>query len=128
MKVADIEYRDEYVTVDPAAKVKVVAGKILDGFPAIIAAIVVKAGEPVGITYLDTIVRSCVVGNKPAGKTKIEDVMDKSILKVTDQESIEIVKQKVAQFKPHGIIVIDTKGAIEGFISPRDWAVIIGAK
>ncbi|MBR9681351.1 MAG: CBS domain-containing protein [Candidatus Altiarchaeota archaeon] len=128
MKVADVEYRDEYVTVAPADKAKAVASKILDGFPAIIASIVVKAGEPVGIVYLDTIIRSCVVGTKPAGKTKIEDIMDKSILKVTDQEDMELVKQKVAQFKPHGIIVIDAKGAIEGFISPRDWAIIIGAK
>ena len=128
MKVADVEYRDEYVTVAPSDKAKAVASKILDGFPAIIASIVVKAGEPIGIVYLDTIVRQCVVGNKAAGKTKIEDIMDKSILKVTDQEDIEIVKQKVAQFKPHGIIVIDPKGAVEGYISPRDWAVIIGAK
>lgn len=128
MKVADIEYRDEYITVAPADKVKTVASKILDGFPAIIASIVVSAGEPVGIVYLDTIIRTCVVGNKVASKTKIEVIMDKAILKVTDQEDIELVKQKVAQFKPHGIIVIDTKGAVEGYISPRDWAVIIGVK
>ncbi|HDR53656.1 MAG TPA: hypothetical protein ENN60_03240 [archaeon] len=128
MKVADVEYRDEYVVVDPADKVKRVASKILDGFPAIIAAIVAKAGEPTGIVYLDTIVRHCVVGNKDSTKTKIKDVMDKNILKVTDHEEIELVKQKVAQLKPTGIVVTDTRGAIEGFISPRDWAVIIGSK
>ena len=128
MKVADVEYRDEYVTVETKQTVKKVAGRILDGFPAIIAAIVVKAGEPLGIVYLDTIVRQCVVGKKDAAKAKIEDIMDKDILKVTDQEDIEIVKQKVAQLKPHGIIVTDARGSVEGFISPRDWAVIIGTK
>ncbi len=54
--------------------------------------------------------------------------MDKNILKVTDKEEIELVKQKVSQFKPTGIIVIDGEGAIKGFIRPRDWAVIIGVK
>jgi len=54
--------------------------------------------------------------------------MDSTIIKVTDQEDLEVVKQKVAQIKPHGIIVIDAEGKIKGFVSPRDWAVIIGVK
>ena len=128
MKVEDVEYRDEYIIVDPKDSVKKTAEKILEGFPAILSAIVVKAGEPMGIIYLDTIVRKTVLGNKPAGKTASEKIMDTDILKVTDHEEIELVKQKVAQFKPHGIVVIDGAGAIKGFISPRDWAVIIGVK
>ncbi|TRO61954.1 CBS domain-containing protein [Candidatus Bathyarchaeota archaeon] len=128
MKVEDVEYRDEYIIVDPKKTVKITAEKILDGFPAVIAAIVVKAGEPMGIIYLDTIVRHCVIGKKSAGKTAVDAIMDKNILKVTDHEDIELVKQKVAQFKPYGIIVIDSQGAIKGFISSRDWAVIIGVK
>ena len=127
MKVEDVEYRDEYIVVEPDNKVKETAKKILDGFPAVISAIVVKAGEPVGVVYLDTIVKHVVLGNKTSS-SKIEKIMDSDILKVTDHEDIEIVKQKVAQFKPRGIIVIDSEGAIKGFISPRDWAVIIGVK
>jgi CBS domain-containing protein len=128
MKVEDVEYRDEYVVVDPKKNIRKVAEKILEGFPAVISAIVVKAGEPMGVIYLDTIVRQCIIGRKSAGKTSADSVMDKNILKVTDHEDIEIVKQKVAQFKPHGIVVISSDGAIKGFISPRDWAVIIGVK
>jgi predicted transcriptional regulator len=128
MKVEEVEYRDEYVVADPKQTVRSIAEKILEGFPAVIAAIVVKAGEPLGICYLDTIVKHCVVGTKVASKTRIEEVADKNVLKVTDHEDIEIVKQKVAQFKPHGIVVIDSEGGIKGFISPRDWAVIIGVK
>jgi len=128
MKVEDVEYRDEYIVADPKQTVKTVAGKILEGFPAVISAIVVKAGEPIGLVYVDTIVRHCVIGNKAAGKTRVDAIMDKNILKVGDREDIELVKQKVSQFKPHGIIVIDNEGAIKGFISPRDWAVIIGVK
>ena len=128
MKVEDIEYRDEYIVVDPKKTVKSVAEKILEGFPAVIAGIVVKAGEPMGLIYVDTIVRHCVIGGKAAGKTKADAIMDKNILKVADGEDIELVKQKVSQFKPHGIIVIDNEGSIKGFISPRDWAVIIGVK
>ncbi len=128
MKVEDVEYRDEYIVVDPKKNVKKVAEKILEGFPAVISAIVVKAGEPIGVIYLDTIVRHCILGKKAAGKTPADAIMDKNILKVTDHEDIEIVKQKVAQFKPHGIVVIDSEGVIKGFISPRDWAVIIGVK
>ncbi len=125
MKVADIEYRDEYILVDPEEPVKKVAAKILEGFPAIIAAIVTKAGEPLGIVYLDTMVRHCIVGGKDPEKTPVKEIMDTNILKVTDQESIELVKQKVAQLRPHGIIVVDPSGMIKGFVSPRDWAVII---
>jgi len=128
MKVEDVEYRDEYVIVEPKKTVKSTAEKILDGFPAVISAIVVKAGEPMGVIYLDTVVRQCVLGKKNPGKTTAEAIMDKNILKVTDHEDIEIVKQKVAQFKPTGIVVISSDGAIKGFISPRDWAVIIGVK
>jgi predicted transcriptional regulator len=128
MKVEEVEYRDEYVVADPKQTVRSIAEKILEGFPAVIASIVVKAGEPLGICYLDTIVKHCVVGTKIASKTKIEEIADKNVLKVTDHEDIEIVKQKVAQFKPHGIVVIDSEGGIKGFISPRDWAVIIGVK
>ena len=98
MKVADVEYRDEYVIADPKQTVKKIAEKILEGFPAVITAIVVKAGEPMGVVYLDTIVKHTVIGNHPAAKTKIETIMDKNILKVTDQEEIELVKQKVSQF------------------------------
>lgn len=128
MKVVDVEYRDEYIIVDPKKTVKKATEKILEGFPAVISAIVVKAGEPMGVIYLETVVRHCVLGKKIPGKTAVETIMDKNILKVTDHEDIELVKQKVAQFKPHGIIVIDSEGAIKGFISPRDWAVIIGVK
>jgi len=128
MKVEDVEYRDEYIIVDPKDTVKKTAEKILEGFPAVISAIVVKAGEPMGVIYLDTIVRHSVIGTHSAGKSKADMIMDKNILKVTDHEDIEIVKQKVAQFKPHGVVVIDSSGAIKGFISPRDWAVIIGVK
>ena len=128
MKVEDVEYRDEYIIVDPNDSVKKVAEKILTGFPAIISAIVSKAGEPLGVIYLDTIVRHSVIGGKSPVKTKAKDIMDTSILKVTDKEDIEMVKQKVAQIKPHGIVVVDNADAIKGFISPRDWAVIIGVK
>ncbi len=128
MKVADIEYRDEYIIVDPNDTVRKVAEKILEGFPAIISAIVSKAGEPMGVIYLDTIVKHTVIGGKSPVKSKAKDIMDSSILKVTDGEDIELVKQKVAQIKPHGIVVVDHSDAIKGFISPRDWAVIIGVK
>jgi CBS domain-containing protein len=128
MKVEDVEYRDEYIIVEPKKAVKAVAEKILEGFPAVISSIVVKAGDPVGVIYLDTIVRHCIINGKDPKKTEAGDVMDKNIIKVSDHEDIEVVKQKVAQFKPHGIVVIDTEGAIKGFISPRDWAVIIGVK
>jgi predicted transcriptional regulator len=128
MKVEDVEYRDEYIIVEPKETIKKTAKKILEGFPAVIAAIVVKAGEPMGLIYLDTIVRHSVIDGKSATKTKAEKIMDTNILKVTDHEDIEVVKQKVAQFKPHGVIVIDGDGVIKGFISPRDWAVIIGVK
>ena len=125
MKVADIEYRDEYIIVDPQETARTVAAKILDGFPAIIAAIVTKGGVPQGIIYLDTIVRHCVIGGKDPGKAKAGEIMDRNIITVTEEEDIEVVKQKVAQVKPHGIIVTDEKGAIKGFVSPRDWANII---
>lgn len=128
MKVEDVEYRDEYVIVNPQEIVKDVAEKILEGFPAVISAIVVKEGEPQGVVYLDTIVRHSVIGGKDPKKTKAKDVMDKNVIKVNDNEDIEVVKQRVARFKPHGIIVVDEDEAIEGFISPRDWAVIIGVK
>ena len=128
MKVKEIEYRDEYIVVDPDEKVRQVANKVLDGFPAVIAAIVSKAGEPLGIVYMDTFVRSCVLGGKDPKNTKISEIMDKNILKVTDGEEIELVKQKVSQIKPHGIIVVDSSDKIKGFVSPRDWAVIIGVK
>jgi len=128
MKVKDVEYRDEYVIVNPTEMVKNVSEKVLEGFPAVMAAIVVKEGEPLGIIYLDTVVRHCVIGKKDPFKTPASQVMDKNILKVSDQEDIELVKQRVAQFKPHGIIVVDDDDAIEGYISPRDWAIIIGVK
>ncbi len=128
MKVADIEYRDEYIIVDPAETSRAVAAKIIDGFPAVIAAIVTKEGIPQGIIYMDTIVRHCVVGGKDPVKTPASSVMDKNIIAVKDHEDLELVKQKVAQVKPHGIIVTDDAGKIKGFISPRDWAVIIGVK
>ncbi len=128
MKVKDIEYRDEYIVVDPGESVRSVAEKILQGFPAIVAAIVVKAGEPLGIIYLDTIVRHCVVEGKDPETTTAEQIMDSHIMKVTDEEDIEVVKEKVAQIKPHGIIVVDSGDKIKGYISPRDWAVIIGVR
>ena len=128
MKVEDVEYRDEFVIVNPKEIVKDISEKVLEGFPAVIAAIVVKDGDSKGIIYLDTVIRHCVVGKKDPTKTSAEQVMDKNILKVNDHEDIELVKQRVAQFKPHGIIVVDDDDAIKGFISPRDWAVIIGVK
>ena len=128
MKVEDVEYRDEYVIVNPKEVVKDISEKILEGFPAVISAIVVKEGEPLGVIYLDTVVRHCVVSGKDPKKTKADEIMDKNIVKVNDHEDIELVKQRVAQFKPHGIVVVDDDEAIKGFISPRDWAVIIGVK
>ena len=128
MKVADIEYRDEYIIVDPEESVRSVAAKIIDGFPAVIAAIVTKDGVAQGIIYLDTIVRHCVVGGKDPRTTPAKDIMDRNIISVSDNEDLELVKQKVAQVKPHGIVVTDEAGKIKGFISPRDWAVIIGVK
>lgn len=128
MKVEDVEYRDEYVIVTPTEMTKSISEKVLEGFPAVMAAIVVKEGDPLGIIYLDTVVRHCVIGKKDPSKTPASQVMDKNILKVNDHEDIELVKQRVAQFKPHGIIVVDDDDSIKGYISPRDWAIIIGVK
>ncbi|MGM5482524.1 MAG: CBS domain-containing protein [Nanobdellota archaeon] len=110
-------------TVDKSNTVLEAAKMMKDNFVANL--VVIENGSPIGIVTQRDICYKIVAMSKPAEKSKVEDIMTKTLITAHTEDTVSEVSRRMGLAKIKQIPIIDEKHSLVGIITSSDLVRVV---